>query len=71
MGIFDAFGKNFGQAFAATLVTRSSRDNRRYGAILAACAILPVFVPDIWMTILGLWNDPAPRAAGQTRRGVS
>ena len=53
MGIFDGVGKSFGQAFAATLETRSSKANNRYGAILAACAILPVFAPDIWMAIIG------------------
>jgi hypothetical protein len=63
MGFFDLVSKNFGQQFAATVLKKSSQNSRGYGTLLTACAILSVFIPDIWVAFLHWWSPTSSGAS--------
>ena len=63
MALFGLIGKN---TFDPTILKKSKRHSRKYGSLLAACAILPVFVPDLWVAFLHWWS---PTSSGPTITG--
>lgn len=56
MGFLDSFGTSVSVGLGKTIVKRSRRHSLRYGLLLTACAILPVFIPDVWITFLHWWS---------------
>ena len=63
MGFFGLIGKN---TLENVIVNKSKQHSRKYGSLLAACAILPVFVPDVWVAFLHWWS---PASMGATIAG--
>ena len=63
MGFFGLIGKN---TLESVIVNKSKQHSRKYGSLLAACAILPVFVPDVWVAFLHWWS---PASLGATIAG--